>query len=310
MTQPVWITPAGSLGVIREGFVYRNQVVAESADSITYRVIAGTIPPGMQFLSSGAITGIPSPVGSDVVSRFTVRATTVSGIADRTFSITVTGNNVPVWVTPAGSIGSFYTSQKINYQFQWDDNDPNDAVVVKLVSGQLPGGLTLSSTGLLTGYIQPPVKLDAVTGFDITGQDLKPYDFLYQAPNKNYEFTLETSDGKTSDLRVFSMYVYNRSTLNASTTQITGDDNFVTADETPANAPFLTNADPSNLGSYKSSNYYAYQFVGEDYDNQEIVYAISINEGVGLPPGLVLEDRKSTRLNSSHVKRSRMPSSA
>ena len=292
MTQPVWITPAGSLGVIRESFVYRNAVVAESTDPITYRVIAGTIPPGMQFLSTGAITGIPYPVGRDVTSRFTVRASTTtipSQIADRTFSITVTGNNVPVWVTPAGSIGSFYTSQKINYQFQWDDNDPDDTVVVRLVSGQLPGGLNLSSTGLLTGYIQPAVSINAVSGYDVTGQDLKPYDFLYQAPNKNYEFTLETTDGKNSDLRVFSMYVYNRATLNASTTQITSDDDFVTADETPANAPFLTNADPSDLGSYKSSNYYAYQFVGEDYDNEEIVYAISINEGVGLPPGLVLD---------------------
>ena len=278
MAQPVWITPAGSLGVIQENIVYRNYVVAQDPDSnpITYRVIAGVLPDGMQFLSNGELAGIPYSVSQDVTSRFTVRATTVSSpprIADRTFSITVTGNNIPVWTTPAGSIGSFYSSENIDFQFQWDDNDPADTVVVKLVSGSLPGGLTLSSTGRLTGYVQQPPDLSYF-----------PY-----AQNLNYEFTLQVTDGKSSDLREFSMYVYNRETLNASTTLITGDNSFVTADETQLSAPFLTNALPSNLGSYRSDNYYAYQFVGESYTNQQIVYAISVNQGVGLAPGLSLD---------------------
>ena len=98
MTQPVWITPVGSLGTIQESIVYRNAVVATDSDPITYRIIAGTLPTGIQFLSNGSLTGIPSPVGRDVISRFTVRATTTSipaRIADRTFSITVTGSNTP-----------------------------------------------------------------------------------------------------------------------------------------------------------------------------------------------------------------------
>jgi hypothetical protein len=293
MTQPVWITPVGSLGTIQESIVYRNAVVATDSDPITYRIIAGTLPTGIQFLSNGSLTGIPSPVGSDVISRFTVRATTTSipaRIADRTFSITVTGSNTPAWTTPSGSVGSFYTAEQVNFQFEWSDNDPDDVVAVALVYGQLPGGLTLSSTGLLTGYVQPPVDIAALPGYDISAQDLDPYDFKVTGiQNKNYEFTLEVTDGKTSDLRTFSMFVYNRQTLTADTTQITCDNTFITADETPQMAPFLTNADPSNLGSYRSSNYYAYQFVGEDYDSTQIVYAISVNQGIGLPPGLVLD---------------------
>lgn len=294
MAQPIWITPAGSLGVIQETVVYQNFVVAQDPDAspITYRIIAGELPSGVQFLSTGQIQGVPFPVGRDVESRFTVRASTSTlppRIADRTFSITVTGNNVPLWVTPAGSIGSFYTSQRIDYQFQWADNDPDDNVRVRLVYGELPGGLTLSSTGKLTGYIQPPIDIGRPPGYDITPEDTEPYDFLYQAVNKNYEFTLETTDGKTSDLRIFSMYVYNRKTLNASTTQITADNTFITADETTDNAPFLVNSDPSYIGSFRSSNYFAYQFVGEDYDNSAIVYAISVNQGIGLPPGIGLD---------------------
>ncbi len=296
MAQPVWVTPVGSLGTIQEGFVYRNSVLAEDPDSnpITYKVIAGTLPDGVQFLSDGTLSGIPYPVGRDVISQFTVRATTTSippRIADRTFSITVTGNNVPTWVTPAGLIGNFYTSQRINFQFEWSDNDPDDTVEVRLVAGELPGGLSLSSTGLLTGYVQPPVDIDALPGYELTAAGVEPYDFIYQAVNRNYQFTLETTDGKTSDLRTFSIFVINRKTLNASTTQFTGDNSVITADETTANAPFIANSDPSDLGFYRSNNYYAYQFQGEDYDNSPINYAISVNEGVGLPPGLELDPK-------------------
>lgn len=296
MAQPVWITPVGSLGTIQEGYVYRNYVVAEDPESnpITYRVIAGTLPDGVQFLSNGTLSGTPYPVGSDVVSKFTVRASTTTTpprIADRTFSITVTGNNVPTWVTPAGYVDTFYTSQRINFQFEWSDNDPDDVVEVKLVSGELPGGLSLSSTGLLTGYVQPPLDINSIPGYALTGNDVTPYDFIYQAVNKNYEFTLEATDGKTSDLRTFSIFVINRKTLNASTTQFTGDNTFITADETTDNAPFLANSEPSNLGLYRSSNYYAHQFIGENYDGSAINYAISVNEGVGLPPGLELDPK-------------------
>jgi hypothetical protein len=51
----------------------------------------------------------------------------------------------------------------------------------------------------------------------------------------------------------------------------------------------LTNAVPSDLGRIRSDNNFAYQFVGNDYDTEDISYAISVNTGFGLPPGLVLD---------------------
>ena len=95
MTQPIWITPSGSLGVIQESLVYLNSVEATDADPLTYTVIAGVLPPGLQFLNTGEIIGVPFSVNQDTTSRFTVRAkTTVTPyrLADRTFSITITGN--------------------------------------------------------------------------------------------------------------------------------------------------------------------------------------------------------------------------
>ncbi len=277
MAQPIWQTPTGSLGVIPESQTYVNTVVATDPDSgtVEYRVIAGLLPDGIQFLSTGRITGIPIAVDENVTSRFTVRASTQTippRIADRTFSLTVTGNNIPTWVTSAGSIGNFYTTNKVSFQFEWTDNDPSDTVVVTVASGSLPGGLVLSPTGLLTGHIQPVTNVE-IYGIEIT----------------TYEFSLEVSDGKNSDLRSFSMTVYPRQTLAADTTLITADNTFVTADQTPTVTPFLLNDTPSNLGTYRSDNYYAYKFIGENYVDPEINYAISVNSGYGLPPGLYLD---------------------
>jgi hypothetical protein len=77
--------------------------------------------------------------------------------------------------------------------------------------------------------------------------------------------------------------------MQASDAVLIDNNTFITADETPLQAPFLTNSIPSNLGNFRSSNYFAYQFIGEDYVNQPITYAISVNQGAGLPPGLVLD---------------------
>lgn len=296
MAQPVWKTPAGSLGVIPETKFYRNTVVAVDPDggAVTYSVISGTLPDGIQFSGdTGTVSGTPNVVNFNTVSKFTVRASTVTlpkRIADRTFTLTITGDNTPLWTTPSGSLGTFYSGQEIDFQFAWDDNDPNDVVVVRLASGELPGGLTLSPSGLLTGYIQPAMDLGyGAPGYGNTGQDLYPYDFVARTVNKNYEFTLEVTDGVNSDLRTFYMFVYTRQSLTADTTVITADNTYITADETNVMSPFIANADPSNLGLYRSDNYFAYQFIGENYSGDSIIYAISVNQGYGLVPGLELD---------------------
>ena len=304
MAQPVWITPAGNLGVIPENVFYQQSVQAYDPDNgeVYYRLIAGTLPEGIQCSVTGLIAGVPQAIASlqgvpiavnqDVTSKFVLRAytdTVPPRISDRTFTLTITGNDVPEFVTPAGSIGTFYDSDQVDFQFEYTNNDPGDTVVVKLAGGELPGGLSLSSTGLISGYIAPTPNVDEPPGYDLTAIYVDPYDFVVSSINKNFEFTIEITDGKSSNLRTFSMFVYDRATLTADATSITADNTFITADETPTRAPFLLNADPNNLGSYRSANYFAYQFRGYDYDKNTLQYAISVNEGAGFAPGIDLD---------------------
>jgi hypothetical protein len=385
MAQPVWITPAGNLGTIPEGIFYQQTLQAYDPDpqpgtELYYKVIAGVLPGGVQCSLSGLVAGVPQAIASvegvpyqvnrNVTSRFTVRAYTfddatgaILRIADRTFTLTVSGNNIPEFTAPAGSfasnnsatfvaaisgyqltvtsvtsgalylgmvirgagvvqgttitgfgtgtgaagtytvdisqsnlganmtgwIGVYYTGDRVNLQFEYINVDPNETVIVQLVAGQFPPGLTLSTTGLLNGYIEPSQNITEQAGYDLTPVSTLPYDFVVSAVSKNYQFTLEVSDGKSSTLRTFTMYVYNRADNTADTTTITADNTFVTADEGTDSNPFLVNPFPSDLGSVRSDNYFAYQFRGNDYDTVDLTYTITVNEGIGLPPGLVLD---------------------
>lgn len=267
-----------------------------------YQVIAGQLPEGIQCTANGLIVGVPlavaslqgvpTEVSSDVVSKFTVRAYTdepTPRIRDRTFSLTITGNDVPEFITPAGSLGTFYDGDQLNIQIQYTDTDPDETVICRLVAGELPGGVSISSTGLISGYIRPAIDVTEPPGYDLTPQAVDPYDFLVAAINKNYQFTLEITDGKSSNLRTFDFFVYNRDTLTADTTEITADSTSVTADEGTERRPFLLNASPANLGIVRGDNYFAYQFIGNDYDTPLLKYAIAVNEGSGLAPGLGLD---------------------
>jgi hypothetical protein len=303
MAQPVWITPAGNLGVIPEGVFYQlNLEAIDPGGGVVFSLIAGSLPDGIQLAANGIITGVPIAavrlqgvpleVSQDVTSKFTVRAASLDvppRVRDRTFEITITGDDVPEFTTPAGSLGTFYDSDRLNIQIGYTDTDPADTVVVRLVGGELPGGITVSESGLISGYIVPAVNVTETPGYDLTPIYTLPYDFVVSAISKNYQFTLEVTDGRNSNLRTFELFVYDRASITADNTTITADNTAVTADETTERRPFIINSDPSDLGTVRGDNYYAYQFIGNDFDTPSLRYAIGVNQGSGLPPGLELD---------------------
>jgi hypothetical protein len=359
-----------------------GSMTADLRQEVYYQVISGTLPGGIQCNANGLIIGVPQavaslqgtpfPVNRNVTSKFTLRAYTenrvnnvfvLDRIRDRTFELTVSGNDVPDFAAPAGSfasnntatftgaidgteltvsavasgtlsqgmvirgtnivpgttivdtgtanggigtytvnianniagavitgwIGVYYDGDLVDLQFDITGTDPDEITLVRLAAGSLPSGLTLTPSGRLYGYIEPFANVNEPVGYDENPNSVVPYDFLVAAISKNYEFILEVTDGKTNTLRTFTIYVYNREELTADTTTITTDNTFVTADQSTERAPFLLNAFPTSLGAVRSDNYFAYQFRGDDYDTTSLTYSISVNQGIGLPPGLTLD---------------------
>ena len=338
MAQPQWQTAAGHLATIPEGQFYQTQLVAINPDypldptAVIYRVIAGALPLGIQCTSSGMLEGIPYVINgiNNVNSRFVIRASTNTvspRFADRTFDFTVLSQVPPVFVTPAGNVGTFYDGGPIvPIQIEISDPNPGDNVVISLAAGSLPPGLSLSATGLITGYITPLVPVNQTPGFDATPFDQYPFDFAVNSLNTNYQFTLELNDGRETNIRTFEIYVYSRSSLTADTIDITADNEFITADETNIYTPFLINATTTsqlvpltadnivfkaddtfitadqtevyspftisyinNLGSVRSDNFWAYQFIGLDFNDDVIEYLEYPGPGLQLPPGTTLD---------------------
>jgi hypothetical protein len=164
MAQPVWITTPGSLGTIPEGVFYQIPLQAydpnpEPGTGLYYKIVAGSLPAGIQIGKSGLLAGVPqalaivqgvpTPVNADVTSKFAVRAyteytyngaTIVRNIADQTFTLTITGENVPQFVTPAGNIGTYYDGVEVTIPIETTDPDPNDTIVFRIARGALPPG--------------------------------------------------------------------------------------------------------------------------------------------------------------------------
>lgn len=303
MVQPQWITSAGSLGVIPEGVFYSVSIEASAgARPVFYRLIAGELPDGVQITTNGVIEGsprsivrvqgVPQEVSVDVTSRFAVRAYTtvndqsdgaVDRIADRTFELTVTGQDIPDFLTPPGNIGTFYDGTKISIPIRFTDSDPNDTVRISLLSGELPPGITIDPrTGLISGIIQPLIGPPdtAPAGYDSTEFDQYPFSFSSRAASRNYQFSLEITDGKESNVRVFEIYVYAKSTLRSDTTDYTSDNTFLTADITPDHVPVLLN-DAGFLGRYRADNWFAYKFDAIDFDGDPVAFSITAGPGVG-----------------------------
>jgi len=279
----------------------------EFSQHILFKLQAGQLPAGIQVSDNGLIVGVPkavaslqgvpAPVNKDVTSKFVIRAYTkklvgstlvLDQLRDRTFEITVTGPNPPAFITPPGQIAQFYDGVLVtDLQVEYTDPDLNDTAVIQLVSGSLPQGLSISSTGKITGYVVPLSPIDATAGFSRDGQGFDEYsfDFSTQSFNSNYEFTLELTDGIYSTLRTFSIYVYSKNSLTADNTDITSDNTFITADVTSARPPIVFNPQGS-IGTVRNDNWYAYQFIGLDPDGDQFSFSLT-----GSIPGLTLDPK-------------------
>jgi hypothetical protein len=169
--QVAWTTSAGSLGTFADQVAISVSAVAADDSTITYAVASGsTLPSGLTLNSStGLLSGTLADVNSNTTYTFTLTASDGSNPAvARQFSILI--NAAPVWVTSAGSLGSFLNNTTIATSAL--SVTDSDTFTYALASGStLPLGLTLnSSTGVVSGTL-PVVSSDTTYTFTINAND-------------------------------------------------------------------------------------------------------------------------------------------
>ena len=318
MAQPKWITPANSLGTISELEYYEFPLDAydPTGGSLTYTLVSGRLPLGLQIISSGKIQGIPvSELAGDtnVLYRFTIRAkNTDKQVTDRTFSITIT-NVAPPIINPKNvDLGTFFDGTLINVQLQAIEALPSATLYWKLINGTLPYGLTLTQDGKLTGYLKsntgPGPGSDP--GWDDTAWDLVVpnqylgWDFPTDLVSQQYTFTIQVDDGVFNDVSTYQLLIFprqdfiisNTCSAEPSGTAITVDstmmrsnfdlndllitDQQVTVSETNKHQPIILTTQ-ADLIPVKQNSYFAFQFIALDLDDEVLKFAIPTNTGTG-----------------------------
>ena len=320
MANPIWRTGQGqklvNLGTVTEGsyFEYTLDAFDPGGGSVSYKFLAGNLPPGIRVNQSGLIQGGPylNSIANKTSSfDFTVRASDSHGlVSDKSFALTVANINPPVITTPV-NLGQIFDGQYFTVQLAATELNPYAVLEWSITSGSLPAGLTMNSSGLVTGFITPLTVQGSggTQGFNATPFNEFAFENTPQYISSTYTFTVTVFDGanytdKTYNLRVVAKYFY---TADNSFTTI--DNSYLTIDYTNTYIPIITTPSQT-LPSVRSNSKFAFKFDAIDPNGNQINYALGLNSGaagfdqsgtqgfdtigfdqqnLNIPPGLTLD---------------------
>ena len=289
---------------------------------VTFTVISGILPSGLaiRYLSgSWRILGTPFLTTNNTDFSFCIRASTGVSISDRTFKMIVYTTGLPEFITPAGELpvglgGQYYVMDNSFISFQLDAFDYNDTTGQPLRyyiadnDGTLPPGVTLSSDGLVSGFIKPVLQISIgdgngnfdeslfdKVGFDFgktptNGYDSFNYDNVFydynelttspQSLSANYQFRVTLTDGVSATQRVFRIYVAGSDEFRADSTTLDGQAGDFNAGSSFIRTPVWITS--SNLGVFRANNYITIPMAL--YDDNSVEFGIQ--DVTTLPPGL------------------------
>jgi hypothetical protein len=312
MATPVWSTTAGKIATIDEQVAFSLQLEANTSDStaIVYSVIAGSLPAGMQVTSTGLLTGTPAEVAKRTLYTFVVRATAGTSITDRTFSLDVQGADTPTFTTAAGqlqlddstSVGLYWVidGSSISFQMQATDTDTRagQTLVYEIVQGELPPGITMSKSGLISGIVEltDDQRYGVRGGYDGSGVE-DQFDGTYdrtvttKSISKNFDFVVRVSDGTSFVEQNNNIFVFSADYWRVSNTAILIDATEI--EGSPLTMDLSANRRPvfrtgSDLGTFRHDNALVIKIDVEDFDPLQGDLEYSIQSG-SLPPGVSID---------------------
>lgn len=257
MALEVWTQPSGySLGTFPELVHLDFQLPVSNDTGVNYTVISGSLPSGI-FIEGDRLIGSPYVKNNVLEYTFCIRASNGSLFADRTFSITVNNVAQPEFITPSGTLDAglhhqFYVldGSYVSYQIQAVDLNPEPGQTLTYYMGDkitvnnveqynvLPPGLTMSPTGLISGFVGPALVSPS-------GQ---PHTFT-----QTYSFAVTVTDGINYSTRTFDIFVADPNAFRADSLMTDSFASKFTADSTYLQQPiWMTDSD---LGLHRANNY-------------------------------------------------------
>lgn len=298
MSEIIWITKAGEITQIAEEEYYEFQLDAydTSGSALSFQIISGRLGNGLQLHKGGLIQGIAvieDVTNADSYSKsFTVRAKNASGkISDRTFKIVVNPTALPQIVPKNVSLGTIYDGYHLVLQLEATDPSPNAKLTWRFVSGELPPGVTMTSTGLISGYVLPYVTPggEGVLGWSMAGWDVIIWDTsTADAQSRTYQFLVQVSDGIRYDESTYTINVLAKKLFTVDNDEIIVNNTLITVDTDDKHSPIIL-TEPSTLPEQRQASNFAFKIDGFDIEGAAIEYALSQVNAVlydqGIPTG-------------------------
>jgi hypothetical protein len=188
-------------------------------------------------------------------------------------------------------LGIYFDGDIIDLQLEATEYVLGDNLVWSLKSGELPSGISLTSSGLLHGYLNeiPQVGPEGDPGWDDTEWDLRytlrsnaagtlGWDFELGTTSKSFSFTIEVNDGVQSDLSTYTLLVLPKKSLTADSTLVTADTtrvdgNDLTVDTGTRHKPIITTIQ-EDFVAQRQGGWYSFQLQAVDLDEDVLQYAI------------------------------------
>jgi hypothetical protein len=145
---PVWNTAAGSLGQVLETNSFSTTLSATDPDgtTVTFTLVSGSLPAGLSLNgTSGAISGTASAVAGDTTASFTIRATSNSQTADRSFTILVLDSMTVTGSSTSGN-NNQYTTVQTNNEIQRQGSGATKTLTVSGTGFRAGATVTLGGT--------------------------------------------------------------------------------------------------------------------------------------------------------------------
>jgi len=315
---------------------------------VNFNIISGKLPGGLRLtynteINKWVILGSAFEVPRLTTFQFCIRASKNGEISDRTFFMSIEGEDKPEFITNEGllALGDdnelfVPDSSYVDFQIEAIDKDTTTGQKLSFFiakgDGQLPPGLILTNDGRIVGFVQPILAIKPVDGdgtYSNSYYDAVAYDFAFiptngydsyiydsvffdfalpsakpKKLNRTYEFYVTVTDGDSFERRRFKIFVVGDDYFRAdNTTLLTGDPLFTT-DVTYLRPPtWLT---PSYLGLYRANNYIT--LVLDTYDTENIIYGLEpINANCKATTRKILSSDNSLSGNKITITRASAP---
>lgn len=279
MSTITWVTKKGDLGTIPESQFFSFPLEATDSDGqpLTYSFVSGQMPGGMYITRSGEFRGAPtilSAVNQSQAYSFTARATNNDGdVADRSFTLTVNNTVGPQVFPRPDLIGAFFDGEFLSYQFQSTNDNPSATASWKVVTGDLPPGTTMSSSGLLSGYVDIIAANITDLGVEAAPYESVIFDALPDSTDKYYNFTVQVTDGGKYDTLNVRVLIVSKSNYTADNDITIINNTFITIDHDMNYRPIILNA-PDNLPLRISGDTFAYKFLAYDPEDEVVQWQV------------------------------------